>query len=80
MSTSSAFREMADRWPSTVVARREVPRFTGGSMSAGHLANEDSRGTGPRNRFRIGKVVAYPVVDLVEWLEQKTKRVEDGAA
>lgn len=80
MSTSSVFREMADRWPSTVVARREVPRFTGGALSAGHLANEDSRGAGPRNRFRIGKVVAYPVVDLVEWLEARTRRVEDGAA
>lgn len=68
---SSIFSEMVERWPSALVARSEVKRFTGGALSGGHLANEDSRGRGPAERVLVGKRVCYPVRALVAWLEER---------
>jgi len=66
---------MADRWPSTVVARSKVKSFTGGAVSGKTLANADSAGTGPEGRFKIGRSTVYPVFSLISWLEERTKRV-----
>jgi hypothetical protein len=62
---------MKDLWPSTVLARSEVPKFTGGALSSGYVANCDSRGDGPEGRFRLGKQTVYPVVHFVEWLKAR---------
>jgi len=67
------FDRMKERWPSAILARRDVPKFTGGAMSAKHLANLDSQGQGPANRFRIGRNVCYPVEDFVAWLRERQK-------
>ncbi len=67
-------QENGARWPSTFVARREIPKFTGGLFAVGTLANEDSLGTGPRDSFRIGRQVAYSTDSLVKWL---ISRLED---
>ena len=64
------FQEMADKWPSAVVARVEIERFTGGIMSAKYLANLDSLGEGP-TRIRCGRKVGYPTTDLVAWLRAR---------
>ena len=68
--TKDIFQEMAERWPSAVVARVEVERFTGGMMSAKYLANLDSLGEGP-TRIRCGRKVGYPTTDLVAWLRAR---------
>ncbi len=70
---SSVFQEMSAKWPSALVARSEIKTFTGGALSGGHLANEDSRGSGPGERVLVGKRVCYPVRSLVAWLEQRAK-------
>ena len=67
------FNEMVARWPSSVVARAEVKKFTGGGISPKTIANADSDGTGPAERFFIGRRVCYPVSALVEWLRHNTK-------
>jgi len=67
----SVFREMADKWPSTVVARAEIKNFTGGLFSPGRMANLDCVGKGPREKLRVGRKIAYPVDALVEWLEER---------
>lgn len=54
-----------------VVARKKIPRIFGGAVSVGTLANADSKGKGPRNRFYIGRTVVYPTVFLLEWLEAR---------
>jgi len=69
MEKSSLFSNMAERWPSSMVARTEIERFTGGLLSEKYIANLDSRGLGPRGRIRCGRKVAYPVDQLIEWLE-----------
>lgn len=37
------------------------------------IANEDSRGTGPRHKIRVGHVTGYPREALVEWLQERTR-------
>jgi len=37
------------------------------------VANEDSRGTGPKERIQCGRVVGYPRKALIEWLKERTK-------
>lgn len=64
------FSGMADRWPSTMVAREKVEDFTGGIMNRRYLANLDAKGEGPP-RVRIGRKIAYPVIDFVAWLEAR---------
>jgi len=63
----SYLAEMANKWPSSVVARSEIRLFTGGSMSGKTLANIDSRKQGPP-RFIMGKTTVYPVKPLVQWI------------
>lgn len=69
------FQRMAERWPSSLVARERISDFTGGLISSGRIANLDSQGEGPRNRIRVGRKVAYPVNELVEWLAERAKQV-----
>ena len=74
MSTD-VFGEMATRWSSSIVARAEVKKFTGGGISAKTLANADSEGTGPEGRFLIGRRVCYPISSLINWLRRNTKTI-----
>ena len=66
-------RDMAKKWPSTVVARGQVGTFTGGALSGKTVANFDSQGTGPAGRFKLGRSTVYPVASLVQWLEERCK-------
>jgi hypothetical protein len=78
------FQEMADRWPSSIVARTEIGKFTGGMIREKYLANLDSLGKGPAGRIRCGRKVAYPVNEFVKWLEARSEvivnRRQAGAA
>lgn len=65
------FDQMAEKWPSAVVARTEISRFTGGMMSAKYQSNLDSLGQGPKGRLTVGRKVGYPVDSLVEWLRDR---------
>lgn len=66
------FGDLARKWPSAVVARSEISRFSGGALSPGYLANLDSAKIGPP-RVRIGRRVVYPVNQLVEWMEARAE-------
>lgn len=39
------------------------------------LANEDSLGTGPKEKIMCGRVVGYPRAALLEWLMERSKVV-----
>ncbi len=58
------------------VPRKAVGRFTNGLLSPRTLANLDCVGKGPRGRVRIGNQIAYPVTELMEWLEARTQRID----
>lgn len=66
------FRKMADRWPSTIVARSEVSRFSGGVLTPGTMANLDSQKLGPK-KIRVGRKIAYPVDALIDWIQTRIK-------
>jgi hypothetical protein len=68
------FDKMASDWFSPIIARAEVGKFTGGGISPKTMANADSKGIGPKDRFRIGRKVCYPVTSLIDWLRQSSRR------
>ena len=73
MNTHDIFTDMVTRWPSAVVARREVAQFTGGLIKPKFLANQDSLGTGPAEKIEVCGRVAYPAEALAEWLRSRSK-------
>lgn len=64
-------RHLAKKWPSSIVARKNIREFTGGILSEKYMANLDSLGQGPP-KIRIGRQVAYPIDDLIKWLEKRS--------
>jgi len=70
--------EMLKKWESSVVCRGEIRRFSGGMVSPKTLANLDSQGEGPKGAFRYGSKVAYPVSEVVSWLETRSRPMRDG--
>ena len=68
-------KSMAEKWPSSFVAREQIPTFTGGAISTRRIANLDSLKEGPSGRFRLGRKVCYPVSNLIEWLESRATRL-----
>lgn len=59
-----------------IIFRDEVPALFKGQLSRGSLANEDSRGTGPRERRLWGKRVCYPRESFLDWFNSKLKQPE----
>ena len=59
-------------------ARRAVPGLTGNIVSAGTLANEDSRGTGPRGLFYVGKRAVYERGAFLDWLRGRLSTERRG--
>jgi len=72
----NSFHELAEKWPSAVVARTQIGAFTGGAVSERYIANLDSAGRGPAGRFRVGRKVCYRVADVCKWLEDRSSTVE----
>jgi hypothetical protein len=47
------FFELKKSWPSSLVARDQVGKFSGGVISSKYIANLDCRGLGPAERLRM---------------------------
>lgn len=65
-------REAAKSWPE-FIPRTQIPKVTNGLYSVGHMANCDSRGTGVKGAFTLGRQKIYPREvppdgGLVNWL------------
>ncbi len=67
--------QMAKNWSAPYVVRNEVDRFSGGMIKPRYLANLDSKGLGPEERFRMGRKVVYPVASIVSWLESRCQEI-----
>lgn len=74
---TNIFQEMAEKWPSPIVARTEIEVFTGGIMNEKYLANLDSAGKGPAGRIRCGRKVAYPIHELIKWLARRSEVIPE---
>ena len=66
------FNELIEKWPSAIVSRQEVGKFSGGALNPGTLANLDCQNKGPEGRMRIGKKVCYPAKSLARWIQKNT--------
>ena len=76
---SGLFANLAEKWPSTYVARGEVGKFSGGILHPRSMANLDCLGKGPEGRIHIGKKkVAYPVQSLIRWMEKRAVQAVGG--
>jgi len=42
------------------------------------VANEDSLGTGPREKIMVGRVVGYPKAAFIEWLRERSRVIKGG--
>lgn len=54
-----------------IIARHAVKYFTGGAISPGTVANDDSNGKGPRKRYRLNGHIVYPAEYFLEYLERR---------
>ena len=68
-------KQLADKWPSTCVARSEIFEFSGGLLAPGTAANNDSAGVGISGAFRVSRKIAYPVDSVVDWLISRLEEV-----
>ena len=64
------FKSLAEKWPSSIVARSEVGKFTGGLVRPKTLANAESLGIGPHS-YRFGKKCYYLADDLITWMSER---------
>jgi hypothetical protein len=62
------YQKLIDSWPSEIVARSEIEKFTGGLLRSKTLANMDCQGTGPEGKITFGRNVGYFKRPLVQWL------------
>jgi len=68
---------MVERWPSSLVARREIGKFSGGILSSRYLANLDALGEGPSDRLRIGRQIVYKTAEVAAWLEARSSVIPE---
>lgn len=67
------YKQMAEKWPSSIVARTEVGRFSGGALNSKTMANLDCSGNGPKGAFKVGRRVVYPVESLIIFLREQSR-------
>jgi hypothetical protein len=65
--------ELQKSWPSPIIARSEIGKWSGGLLNPRTVRNLDCSGDGPRNRLRVGRKTAYRVVDLIDWLRSRAE-------
>ena len=58
------------KWNGDLVVRKEIERIAG-LISPMYLANLDSEGKGSPNRVKVGRMLAYHVDSLIQWLEHR---------
>ena len=66
------FSELAKAWPSPIVARSEVDKFSGYVLHPRTMANVDSNPDieGPE-RIKLGRKVAYFTDSLIAWMNKR---------
>lgn len=70
------FQEFARKWPAPVVARSELPKFSGGVLNSRTEANRDSLGIGIPGRFRVGRKICYPVESVIAYMRERAEAAE----
>ena len=66
-------QSLAEAWGASYVERSKVSEFSGGILHSRTMANMDASGQGIKGRIKIGRKVAYPVDELITWMEARAK-------
>ncbi len=73
-----SFAKIRKNNPSGYILRKDISEKTGGLLNAGTMANFDSKGIGIKGRVKIGRNTAYPVNEVIKYLQSKTCPVCNG--
>lgn len=77
-SSTPDFSWIVKNNPSGWIIRPNMTEKTGGLLNGRTMANLDSLGKGIPGRITMGRKVAYPVLNVVKFLEQKYRVVADA--
>ena len=65
------FSKIVKNNPSGYILRKNLMKETGGLLNGRTEANNDSLGVGIRGKITIGRKVAYPVMEVVKYLQER---------
>ena len=68
------FELMAKQHGSSIVARADMGKFSGGAITPKWCANQDSLGDGIKGRFYIGRRCVYPVAEVIAFLKTHSRK------
>lgn len=71
IDTDKFLDDLRSKWESTIVSRSHFDRFSGYTVSPKTIANLESLGQGPRNKFFVGSKAAYSIDDAIEFLRSR---------
>ena len=71
--TTINLSSLKKNWPSDIVARDAIAKFSGKVLHPRSMSNLDSRGEGPP-RFYFKRRVFYPIDPLIKWMEQHVRK------
>jgi len=72
--------QMAEKWPSNIIARKKVGEFTGHIVTGKTVANYEAKGEGPDGKIKFGRNAGYIKAPFVAWLKKHIALVEQRAA
>jgi len=70
------FSSLSRDWRSPYVTRDRIFEFTCGLINPRTLANRDAKGTGPKNKIRVGRKVAYEITELIQWISDQSRCID----
>lgn len=62
---------LCEAWPSPIVARNQLTKFTGGLVTGASMAVFDSQGKGIEERITVNRKTCYRTEDVVDWLKSR---------
>ncbi len=71
-TTAFSFLNLEGTLPD-VIPRKKIANYFGGLLDPRSMANMDCRGVGPSGRVIVGRDVVYPKIELLIWLQNRTK-------
>jgi len=68
-------KTLSEKYPFGI-PRPQLGKATGNLLHPRTQANLDCFGTGIKGRFRIGRLIVYPVAGVIDFLKSKTEAVQ----
>jgi hypothetical protein len=72
-ATSEILQKIDDAWPSPIVLRKDIAKFSCGLATRRSVETADQRGYGIPNKMIINGKTAYTKEAVLKWLENRTK-------